>query len=88
MKDLNMVFLMGNLTRDPELRYTPNGQAVTSMTVATNRQWNDKESGESESPPERHHHLQRPPNPPPERNHHPGPGRPRLLIRIRRIETR
>ena len=46
MKDLNMVFLMGNLTRDPELRYTPNGQAVTSMTIATNRQWTDKDSGD------------------------------------------
>lgn len=46
MKDLNMVFLMGNLTRDPELRYTPNGQAVTQITVATNRSWIDKESGE------------------------------------------
>lgn len=46
MKDLNMVFLMGNLTRDPELRYTPNGQAVTSVTVATNRQWTDQNSGE------------------------------------------
>lgn len=42
MKDLNMVFLMGNLTRDPELRYTPNGQAVATMTVATNRQWTDQ----------------------------------------------
>lgn len=41
MKDLNMVFLMGNLTRDPELRYTPNGQAVANFTVATNRQWTD-----------------------------------------------
>lgn len=37
---------MGNLTRDPELRYTPNGQAVATFTIATNRQWNDKESGE------------------------------------------
>jgi single-strand DNA-binding protein len=46
MKDLNMVFLMGNLTRDPELRYTPNGQAVTTMTIATNRQWTDKDSGD------------------------------------------
>lgn len=43
MKDLNVVFLMGNLTRDPELRYTPNGQAVTTFTVATNRRWNDAE---------------------------------------------
>ncbi|MBI4550154.1 MAG: single-stranded DNA-binding protein [Candidatus Omnitrophica bacterium] len=33
----NRVFLIGNLTRDPELRYIPSGQAVTSFTVATNR---------------------------------------------------
>jgi single-strand DNA-binding protein len=46
MKDLNMVFLMGNLTRDPELRYTPNGQAVASFAIATNRSWIDKESNE------------------------------------------
>lgn len=46
MKDLNVVYLMGNLTRDPELRYTPNGQAVTSFTVATNRSWTDQGSGE------------------------------------------
>lgn len=43
MKDLNMVFLMGNLTRDPELRYTPNGQAVANFAVATNRAWKDNE---------------------------------------------
>jgi len=34
---LNRVFLIGNLTRDPELRYIPSGQAVTTFTVATNR---------------------------------------------------
>ncbi len=34
---LNKVMLMGNLTRDPELRYIPSGQAVTSFTVAVNR---------------------------------------------------
>jgi len=37
MASLNKVFLMGNLTRDPELRYTPNGAAVTSFTIAMNR---------------------------------------------------
>lgn len=37
MATLNKVFLMGNLTRDPELRYTPNGAAVGSFTVAMNR---------------------------------------------------
>lgn len=40
-KDINIVFLMGNLTRDPELRYTPNGQAVATFAIATNRQWTD-----------------------------------------------
>lgn len=32
---------MGNLTRDPELRYTPNGQAVATFAIATNRSWTD-----------------------------------------------
>lgn len=35
--NFNKVFLIGNLTRDPELRYIPSGQAVTNFTVATNR---------------------------------------------------
>jgi single-strand DNA-binding protein len=33
------IILAGNLGRDPEMRYTPSGQAVTSFSVATNRQW-------------------------------------------------
>ena len=37
MANLNKVFLMGNLTRDPELRYLPNGTAVTTFTIASNR---------------------------------------------------
>jgi len=37
MASLNKVFLMGNLTRDPELRYIPSGSAVASFTVAVNR---------------------------------------------------
>ena len=37
MASFNKVLLMGNLTRDPELRYTPSGAAVASFTVATNR---------------------------------------------------
>src|ERR1700729_4381078 len=36
-RSLNQVFLMGNLTRDPELRQTPNGQNVTSFSLALNR---------------------------------------------------
>lgn len=45
VRSLNKVTLIGNLTRDPELRYTPNGTAVASFTVATNREWT-VESGE------------------------------------------
>jgi single-strand DNA-binding protein len=39
MANLNKVFLMGNLTRDPELRYTPQGTAVGEFGLAINRQW-------------------------------------------------
>ena len=39
MANYNKVFLMGNLTRDPELRYTPGGTAVTEFGIAVNRQW-------------------------------------------------
>ena len=37
MANLNKVFMIGNLTRDPELRYLPNGTAVTTFTLASNR---------------------------------------------------
>jgi single-strand DNA-binding protein len=37
MASLNKVFLIGNLTRDPELRYIPSGSAVTTFTIAVNR---------------------------------------------------
>lgn len=40
--NLNKVFLIGNLTRDPELRTLPSGKPVTSFGVATNRIWNDQ----------------------------------------------
>ncbi|MBU1862959.1 MAG: single-stranded DNA-binding protein [Candidatus Omnitrophica bacterium] len=40
--NLNKVFVIGNLTRDPELRYVPSGQAVTSFTVAVNRVYKDQ----------------------------------------------
>lgn len=39
----NRVFLMGNLTRDPELRYTSNGQAVTTLGLAINRRYRDRD---------------------------------------------
>lgn len=38
-KSLNRVILVGNLTRDPELKYTPNGTAVATFGIATNRSW-------------------------------------------------
>jgi single-strand DNA-binding protein len=44
-RSLNQVFLMGNLTRDPELRQTPNGQSVVSFSLALNRAYKDQ-SGE------------------------------------------
>ncbi len=39
MSKLNKVFLMGNLTRDPELKYTPSGTAVVGFGIAINRNW-------------------------------------------------
>ncbi|RKY38173.1 MAG: single-stranded DNA-binding protein [Candidatus Omnitrophota bacterium] len=45
MASLNKVFLIGNLTRDPELRYTPGGTAVVSFGIAVNRVFRDS-SGE------------------------------------------
>lgn len=44
-KSFNQAIVMGNLTRDPELRTTPSGQPVASFAVATNRTWQDS-SGE------------------------------------------
>ncbi|MCG2686131.1 single-stranded DNA-binding protein [Candidatus Parcubacteria bacterium] len=38
-RSVNMAIVVGNLTRDPEMRYTPKGHAVTSFSVATNRAW-------------------------------------------------
>jgi len=43
MASLNKVFLMGNLTRDPELRYTPNGTAVADLRLAVNDSYSDRD---------------------------------------------
>jgi single-strand DNA-binding protein len=40
------VIVVGHLGRDPEMRYTPSGQPVTSFSVATSRAWSDRESGD------------------------------------------
>ncbi|MGH7245888.1 MAG: single-stranded DNA-binding protein [Candidatus Levyibacteriota bacterium] len=52
-RSLNRVQLIGNLTRDPELRYTPTGSAVCSFGVATNRSWTT-DTGEKKEETEFH----------------------------------
>ena len=51
---LNKVFLIGNLTADPELRNTPSGQPVCNFSIATNRIWKDKNTGEQQKKVEFH----------------------------------
>jgi single-strand DNA-binding protein len=47
MPNLNKVMLMGNLTRDPEIKYTPKGMAIASFGIAVNRVWSN-EGGEKQ----------------------------------------
>lgn len=51
--DLNKVMLIGNVTRDPEVRTIPSGQMVATFAVATNRQWTDQ-SGQKQEKAEFH----------------------------------
>ena len=46
MASINKVILIGNLGRDPEVRYTPSGAAVCNVTLATSRNWKDKATGD------------------------------------------
>jgi len=46
MASINKVILIGNLGRDPEVRYSPNGNAMCNVTIATSRNWKDKTSGD------------------------------------------
>ena len=48
MASVNKVILIGNLGRDPELRYTQSGQGVTNFTLATNERWRDKDGNNQE----------------------------------------
>jgi single-strand DNA-binding protein len=48
VRSLNKAMLIGNLTRDPNLRFTPNGTAVCSFGLATNRSWTSSDSGEKQ----------------------------------------
>ncbi|HCI03958.1 TPA: single-stranded DNA-binding protein [Candidatus Peribacteria bacterium] len=53
MKSVNKVMLLGNVTRDPELKSTTNGQSVCTFGLATNRVWKDS-TGDKQSLPEYH----------------------------------
>jgi single-strand DNA-binding protein len=46
MASVNKVILIGNLGKDPEVRYTPNGSAVCNLRLATTRNWKNRDSGE------------------------------------------
>ncbi|MFZ5376268.1 MAG: single-stranded DNA-binding protein [Patescibacteria group bacterium] len=48
VRSLNKVMLIGNLTRDPNLRFTPNSTAVCSFGLATNRSWTPSDGGEKQ----------------------------------------
>ncbi|VFP83222.1 single-stranded DNA-binding protein [Candidatus Erwinia haradaeae] len=53
-RGVNKVILVGNLGQDPEIRYIPNGSAVTNITLATSESWRDKQSGEIKEKTEWH----------------------------------
>lgn len=54
MASVNKVILVGNLGRDPEVRYSPDGAAICNVTIATSSQWKDKASGERREETEWH----------------------------------
>jgi single-strand DNA-binding protein len=54
MASVNKVIVVGNLGRDPETRYMPDGAAITNVSVATSFQWTDKASGEKKEETEWH----------------------------------
>ena len=54
MASVNKVILVGNLGRDPETRYSPDGAAITNVSIATTSAWKDKTSGERKEETEWH----------------------------------
>jgi single-strand DNA-binding protein len=54
MASVNKVILVGNLGRDPETRYSPDGAAITTVSIATTNRWKDKTSGELKEETEWH----------------------------------
>ena len=53
-RGVNKVILVGNLGKDPEVRYMPNGNAVANITLATSESWKDKQTGEQQEKTEWH----------------------------------
>ena len=53
-RGVNKVILIGNLGKDPDIKYMSNGDAVANVTVATNESWKDKQSGETKTRTEWH----------------------------------
>lgn len=53
-RGVNKVILVGNLGKDPEVRYSPNGQAVANCTIATSESWKDKTTGDKQERTEWH----------------------------------
>ena len=53
-RGVNKVILVGNLGKDPDVRYTPGGAAVANVTIATNESWKDKQTGEMQERTEWH----------------------------------
>ena len=54
MAGVNKVIIVGNLGKDPEVRFMPNGGAVANITVATSETWKDKQTGEQKEKTEWH----------------------------------
>lgn len=53
-RGINKVIILGNLGKDPETRYMPNGSAVTNISIATSETWKDKQSGQQQERTEWH----------------------------------
>ncbi len=54
MSSVNKVILIGNLGKDPEMRYMPSGEAIANFSVATSENWTDKTSGDKKEQTEWH----------------------------------
>lgn len=54
MAGVNKVIILGNLGKDPEVRFMPNGGAVANLTIATSETWKDKQTGEAKEKTEWH----------------------------------